>query len=83
VRAAALRAITAGRLYLAGTIPNLLEAAESCGSNVQYVRAAIVVLKSENSTLLEHVLRGHFPLLAAASQVERLWSRLPRGGHEG
>jgi hypothetical protein len=72
VCAAALRAVTAARLYLSGTIPNLVEAAESCGSNVAYVRAAIVLLRSENSTLLDRVLRGHVPLLAAASQVERL-----------
>jgi hypothetical protein len=70
--AAALRAITAARLYLSGAIPNLVKAAESCGSNVDYVRAAIVVLRSENSVLLDHVLRGHVPLLAAASQVRRL-----------
>jgi hypothetical protein len=74
VRAAALRAVTAGRLYIAGTVPNLLKAAESCGSNVAYVRAAIVLLRSENSALLDRVLRGHVPLLAAANQVERLVS---------
>jgi hypothetical protein len=72
VCAAALRAITAARLYLSGQIPNLHKAAESCGSNVKYVLAAIVVLRSENSVLLDRVLRGHVPLLAAASQVRRL-----------
>jgi hypothetical protein len=69
---AALRAVTAARLYLSGAIPNLVKAAESCGSNVQYVRAAIVLLRSENSGLLGRVLRGHESLLAAASQVQRL-----------
>src|SRR6266436_1789430 len=72
VCAAALRASTAARLYLSQTIPNLVKAAESCGSNVNYVRAAIVLLRSENSVLLDRVFRGHVPLLAAASQVERL-----------
>jgi hypothetical protein len=72
VCAAALRAITAARLYLSGQIPNLHKAAESCGSNVKYVLAAIVVLRSENAALLDHVLRGHIALLDAASQVRRL-----------
>jgi hypothetical protein len=69
---AALRSVTAAKLYIAGTTPNLLKAAESCGSNVTYVRAAVVVLRAENSVLLDRVLRGHIPLLAAASQVEKL-----------
>jgi hypothetical protein len=72
VRAAALRAVTAARLYLAGTIPNLLKAAESCGSNVCYVRAAIAVLRSENAVLLDRVLRGHVSILAAANRVRRV-----------
>ena len=72
VCAAALHAVTAARLYLSGQIPNLFKAAESCGSNVSYVRAAIILLRAENSTLLEHVLRGHVALLAAARQVQRL-----------
>ncbi len=72
VCAAALRAITAARLYLSGTVPDLIKAAESCGSNVHYVRAAIVVLRAENSVLLDRVLCGHVSLLAAASQVRRL-----------
>jgi hypothetical protein len=72
VRAAALRAVTAARLYLSGQIPNLVKAAESCGSNVTYLCAAIVVLRSENSVLLDRVLRGHIPLLAAANQVRRV-----------
>jgi hypothetical protein len=69
--AAALRAVTAAQLYLADTIPDLLKAAESCGSNVHYVRAAIILLRSENSVLLDRVLHGHIPLLAAANQVRR------------
>jgi hypothetical protein len=72
VCAAALHAVTAARLYVSGTIPNLIKAAESCGANVHYVRAAIVLLRSENSALLDHVLHGHVSILAAAGQVERL-----------
>ena len=72
VCAAALHAVTAARLYLSGAILDLLKASESCGSNPTYVSAAIVVLRSENAGLLEHVPRGHIPLLAAANQVRRL-----------
>jgi hypothetical protein len=59
-------------LYLSGQIPNLLKAAESCGSNTKYVIAAIILLRSENSVLLDRVLRGHVSITAAASQVRRL-----------
>ena len=69
--AAALRSVTAARFYLGGTIPTLELAAASCGSNVPYVRAAIVVLQSEGHTL-ERVLAGKVPLLAAAQEVRRL-----------
>jgi hypothetical protein len=72
VRAAALRAITAARLYLSGQIPNLAKAAESCGSNVKYVCAAIILLRSENSVLLDRVLRGDVAIQVAARQVRRL-----------
>jgi hypothetical protein len=69
---AALRAVTAARLYLSGTVPNLAKAAVSCGSNVCYVRAAIAVLRSENAELLDFVVHGRVSLLAAARQVEPL-----------
>jgi hypothetical protein len=69
-RAAVLRAFTAAGLYIDKTIPSLVTAAESCGSNVAYVTAAVILLRSENATLQEQVLRGHVPLLAAADQVK-------------
>jgi hypothetical protein len=59
--AAALRAITAARLYLNKTVPTLALAAASCGSNVNYVRAAIVILQSEKGNLLSRVLAGNAP----------------------
>jgi hypothetical protein len=36
------------------------------------VTAAAILLRSENTALLEQVLRGHVPLLAAAAQVRQV-----------
>jgi hypothetical protein len=69
---AALRAVTAAKLFATGSLPSMVAAAEACGSNPAYVRAAIVLLKSENSVLIDRVLRGHVPLLTAAKEVRRL-----------
>jgi hypothetical protein len=70
-RAAAIRAFTGARLYLDKKSPTLVRAAEDSGSNVNYVRAAIVVI--EDGSLHEHalVLAGHLPLLEAANQARR------------
>ena len=70
--AAVLRAITAAKLYSTGGITTLEKAAESCGSNISYVRAAIVLLKAENVTLLNRVLSGDAPLVGAAQQAQRM-----------
>src|SRR5262249_52786540 len=68
-RAAAVRAFTGARLYLDKKAPTLIQAAEDCGSNVQYVRAAITVI--EDGSPAEHalVLTGDLPLFTAASQA--------------
>jgi hypothetical protein len=50
----------------------LATAALSCGSCVSYVRAAVSLLASENTTMLEQALRGQMPLLAAAAQMKRI-----------
>ena len=71
-QAAVIRAVTAAKFRLDGTFPTLAAAATACGSNVRYVGAAVTLLKSENSTLLDRALRGAMPLLAAASEAERL-----------
>ena len=71
-RAAVLRALTAAKLHASGAITSLAKAAESCGSNVNYVRAVIVLLKAENETLLRRVLTGDAPLLGAAQQAQRM-----------
>jgi hypothetical protein len=71
-RAAVLRAITAAKLYLNKTIPHLGIAAEACGSNTAYVTAAVILLRSENATLLKQAGVGQVPLLAAAAQVKQI-----------
>jgi hypothetical protein len=71
-RAAALRGVTAARAYLRGDFSSLVEAADGHGSCAQYVAAAIVVLKAEDSSFLAAVLSGAVPLLEAAKQAERV-----------
>jgi hypothetical protein len=71
-RAAALRAFTGARLYLAQAVPTLAAAADSTGSNVAYVQAAIILLRSDNTSLVNEVLAGDVPILEAAAQVRRL-----------
>jgi hypothetical protein len=66
-----LRAITAAKLYATGAITSLAKAAEACGSNVIYVKAATVLLKVENEALLRRVLAGYEPLLESAQQARR------------
>jgi hypothetical protein len=70
-RAAAVRAFTGARLYLDKKAPTLIRAAEDCGSNVQYVRAAIVVIEDGSLNEQALVLTGHLPLLEAANQVRQ------------
>lgn len=71
-RTAALRAFTGAHLYLNKWVPTLATAAGSCGSNIEYVRAAVVLLRGDDETLQTSVLTGHTSLLAAAAQVRRL-----------
>ena len=59
-------------MYLNKAVPTLASAAECVGSNVQYIKAAIVLLKAEDPALLSRALRGHVPLLAAAKQARCL-----------
>jgi len=68
--AAALRAITAAKLYRSGELRTLAKAAEACGSNGKYVKAAAVLLKAEDETLRNRVLAGDEPLLAAAIKAK-------------
>jgi hypothetical protein len=66
-RAAALRAF---QLYLNKEVPTLAAAAEACGSNMQYVRAAVVLIQDETSVTQQMVLLG-MPLMAAANRARR------------
>jgi hypothetical protein len=71
-RAAALRALTGARLYLTKQVSSYAAAAECCGSNRLYVKAAVTVLTAENPALRGRVLRGWIPLMEAARQVEQV-----------
>ena len=70
--AAAVRATTAAKLYLAGQVPSVAAAALGCGACVAYTRAAVILLQSENATMLERVLRGHTPISTAAQQLKQV-----------
>jgi hypothetical protein len=67
-RAAAVRATTGARLYLDGKAPSLAAAAEACGSNIHYVRAAVDLLQADDPTLLNMVMAGRVSLIGAADQ---------------
>jgi hypothetical protein len=69
--AAVVRAITAARLYLDGRAPSLAAAAEACGSNVLYIRAAITLLKAKDPSLLNSAMAGFMSLPGAADQERR------------
>jgi hypothetical protein len=69
-RAAVWRALTGAALYLDKDVPTLAVAAESCGSNIQYVRAAVALLRA-GDPLLDLALAGSISLLVAANQVRR------------
>src|SRR6185436_1040173 len=71
-RAAVLRAMTAARLYLDQTAPTLAAAAVECGSNERYVRAAVILIKTENAVLVDRALFGQVNLLKAAHDAQRL-----------
>jgi hypothetical protein len=71
-RAAVMRALSGARRYLNGEVPTLDAAAAWCGSNVTYVRAAVILIKSENTVLMRQVLGGEYPLLAAARDMQKL-----------
>jgi len=79
-RAAAARAFTAAEIYLDKRVPSLAAAAMHCGSNVQYVQAAIVLIQNETAKpqqMRQWVLEGRMPLLAAAHAAKQLasWRR--------
>jgi hypothetical protein len=68
-RVAVERAFMGAKVYRAGMVPTLAAAARSCGSNVEYVRAALVILKANDPALESRVRCGVVPLLEAAHQI--------------
>lgn len=73
-RAAANRALTAAALYLGKPIPlppSLKAAAEACGTNAAYVKAAAVLHESEDAHLINRVMTGKVGLLRASVIVKK------------
>jgi hypothetical protein len=67
---AALRAFTAGELYRDQQFQlTLAEAALRVGSNIAYVRAAIILLEHGDPVLINRVLYGKCNILEAAASV--------------
>jgi len=67
---AALRAFTGAELYRAKEELTLGEAALKVGSNVDYIRAAVVLLELGDQVWIDRVLRGNCSILTAAASVE-------------
>jgi hypothetical protein len=72
-----VRATTGARLYLDGRVSSLAAATEACGSNIFYIRAAIVLLKAADPSLLKSAMAGLVSLPEAADQ-ERRRRKAPR-----
>jgi hypothetical protein len=70
VRRSARRALDAAGLYLAGIIPTLAAAAETCAVAKHYVAAAVTILKVEDPALEAAILDGRVQLLAAARAMK-------------
>jgi len=69
-RAAACRAIMAARIYHSSMVSTLHAAAVGCNVSIPYVRAALVVLQTEDAALLQAILDGKVQLLAAAAAMK-------------
>jgi hypothetical protein len=80
-----VRATTGARLYLDGRVSSLAAAAEACGSNINYIRAAVALLKAKDPSLLNLAMAGWVSLNEAADQEQRGTTRLTRlpMRHEG
>jgi len=69
-RGAVLRAFLAARAYRNEWFETLAEAAINAGSNVSYVRAALVLMAYNNEVLTAKVMRGEVSIRSAAAEVE-------------
>ena len=72
-RQAVRRALTGARIRLGLPVQasSLASAAQLVGSSKQYVEAATWLLQAEDPALLDDVLAGRKPLLAAAAEAHR------------
>jgi hypothetical protein len=73
-----VRACTGARLYLDKQVSSLVAAAEACGSNINYVRAAIALLKADDPSLLNLAMVGWISLTGAADHQARLRHKTAR-----
>jgi len=71
-RAAAIRALTAARLYLTDAVKTMEQAAVACGSNRAYVAAMVILVHAENTTLIARVLSGCIGIVEAAQDAKRV-----------
>lgn len=71
-RVAVRHALTAAKIFLHKIEPTVKAAARACGSNVPYVRAALVLLEVGNPVLMTRVLVGQANLLEAARDAQHL-----------
>ena len=69
-RAAVTRATTGAALYLDKDVSTLAEAAEACGSNVQYIRDAVALMRA-GDPFLNSVYAGSISLPVAANLMRR------------
>jgi hypothetical protein len=72
-RRAVVTAVTGATLYRDGKASTLKSAAYQVGTtNVSYVKAALVLVQAEAFDLIERVIDGDEPLLAAAAKCRKL-----------
>jgi Arc/MetJ-type ribon-helix-helix transcriptional regulator len=71
VQRAVRRALAAAGAYLDNKELTLRLAVQLFASNAEYVRAAVVILQSEDAALRDAVLTGRMSLLAGAKSVKR------------
>jgi hypothetical protein len=62
--------LTGGQLYLQGKTTTLHQSAISVGSNVRYIMAAVLLIKANDTRLIDAVVHGNISILAAARLVK-------------
>jgi hypothetical protein len=72
VRSAVLRALTAAELYREERFPTVAAAAQGCGSNSEYVVAALTILDAGDREVHDEIVSGRASLLTAARKLRAL-----------